>query len=289
MAQASNTYLDYLKAFSQGDVIPHKAPVPDSLERRSIDIKGAAYFLDAAHVGICKIPENSWLVNTEGSKQPFAIVILVAYGRLPEQENLAHEWLSETEHDIARMRCVEIGASISGYIRALGFNARSHFEGNTSLDLDRLAVLSGIAERFVDGSGDDSGIQSPFLAKDFALAVISTDYKLAIDLPFKAGARVNKFFHWRGINGAMSLREIKRRTRRKSHLSRYPMEQIKRVERPTTLILDDEVPRVPKRAAFFARARMGDLGGKAQKEVARFAYKHPLNRGHDAFAGNFGG
>ena len=38
LAQASNTYLDYLKAFSQGDVSPQKAPVPDSLDRRSIDI-----------------------------------------------------------------------------------------------------------------------------------------------------------------------------------------------------------------------------------------------------------
>ena len=279
LAQASNTYLDYLKAFSQGDVSPQKAPVPDSLDRRSIDIKGAAYFLDATHAGICKIPENSWLINAESSKHPFAIVILVAYGRLPEQENLAHEWLSGTEHDIARMRCVEIGSSISGYIRALGFNAKSHFEDSTSLDLNRLAVLSGIAERILDESGDDSTIQSPFLAKDFALAVISTDYELAVDTPFKMGARVNKFQHWRGINGAMSLREINRRDSRQSHLSRYPMEQIKRVERPTTLILDDEVPRVPKRAAFFARARMGDLGSKAQKEVTRFAYKHPLTGG----------
>jgi len=50
------------------------------------------------------------------------------------------------------------------------------------------------------------------------------------------------------------------------------------VARPTTLILDDEVPRVPKRAAFFERALKGDLGEKAQRERARFATKHPLSR-----------
>ena len=55
------------------------------------------------------------------------------------------------------------------------------------------------------------------------------------------------------------------------------METVKRVERPTTLILDDEVPRVPKRAAFFQRALHGDLGDKAKKERTRFAFKTPLS------------
>jgi reductive dehalogenase len=279
LAQVSNNYSSYLGRFSQGEAATRKAPVPNSLERRSIDIKGATYFLDASHVGICNITMNSWLTNVEQLEHSFAIVFLVAYGRLPEQDNLAHEWLNGTEHDIARMRCVEIGSSLSGYIRKLGFNARSHFEGNTLVDLDRLAVLSGIAERTIDDSGNDLAIQSPFVEKNFALAVVSTDYELAIDTPFKTGARVSKFKYWRGINGAMSSREINRRNKRQSHLSRYPMEQIKRVERPSTLILDDEVPRVPKRAAFFARARKGDLGGKAQKEVTRFAVKHPLTAG----------
>ena len=57
------------------------------------------------------------------------------------------------------------------------------------------------------------------------------------------------------------------------------MEQVKRVDRPTTLILDDEVPRVPKRAAFFERALRGDLGEKTRQERLRFAYKHPLSFG----------
>ncbi len=55
------------------------------------------------------------------------------------------------------------------------------------------------------------------------------------------------------------------------------METVKRIERPTTLILDDEVPRVPKRAAFFQRALHGDLGDKAKRERARFAFKTPFS------------
>ena len=57
------------------------------------------------------------------------------------------------------------------------------------------------------------------------------------------------------------------------------MEQVKQVDRPTTLILDDEVPRVPKRAAFFERALQGDLGEKSQKERSRFSFKHPTSKG----------
>ncbi len=49
------------------------------------------------------------------------------------------------------------------------------------------------------------------------------------------------------------------RRSRPLHLGAYPMEKIRRVDVPTTTI-SDHVPRVPKRAAFFTRAAMGDLG-----------------------------
>ena len=37
------------------------------------------------------------------------------------------------------------------------------------------------------------------------------------------------------------------------HLGRYPMEKLRRVDRPTTLITEN-VKQVPKRAGFFVRA-----------------------------------
>ncbi len=55
------------------------------------------------------------------------------------------------------------------------------------------------------------------------------------------------------------------------------METVRRVARPTTLILDDEVPRVPKRAAFFQRALHGDLGEKTKRERSRFSFKTPFS------------
>ncbi len=65
--------------------------------------------------------------------------------------------------------------------------------------------------------------------------------------------------------------------RRKLHLGKYPMEKLKRVSKTTTFISDD-VPRVPKRANFFNRAALGDLGAKAKSERPRFVGKLPFAR-----------
>ncbi|MBT5047924.1 MAG: reductive dehalogenase [Rhodospirillaceae bacterium] len=66
------------------------------------------------------------------------------------------------------------------------------------------------------------------------------------------------------------------RRSRPMHMGKFPMEKIRRVDKPTTYISDD-VKRVPMRANFFTRAAMGDLGKKAQHERKfRFA-KTPLS------------
>ncbi len=64
--------------------------------------------------------------------------------------------------------------------------------------------------------------------------------------------------------------------KRPMHLGRYPLEKIRRVSKPTTLITEN-VRRVPKRADFFVRAFYGDLGKKAGQEIKRFITKNPLN------------
>ena len=139
---------------------------------------------------------------------------------------------------------------------------------------DTIAVLAGLAVRRAHA------LHNPFLDDCFSIAVVSTEYALAEDEPLAADVDgVNGLHYWLGINGAESGRERNRRAKRATHLSRYPMEQVRRVNRPTTLILDDEVPRVPKRAAFFSRAAAGDLGEESRVERTRFAFKHPFAQG----------
>ncbi|MEE8371505.1 MAG: reductive dehalogenase domain-containing protein, partial [Sphingomonadales bacterium] len=54
------------------------------------------------------------------------------------------------------------------------------------------------------------------------------------------------------------------------------METVKRVDKPTTRIDEESVPRVPYRGSFFRRPFYGDLGPRAKAERPRFINKFPL-------------
>jgi reductive dehalogenase len=57
----------------------------------------------------------------------------------------------------------------------------------------------------------------------------------------------------------------------------FPMHRLKRVDRPTTLIIDDQVQRVDERESGFNKAVRGDYGEKLKRERQRFVLKHPLS------------
>lgn len=61
------------------------------------------------------------------------------------------------------------------------------------------------------------------------------------------------------------------------HADPYPVHTLKRVERPTTKILDNEVQRVDERESGFMRAGRGDFGPRLKKEFFRFVEKQPLS------------
>ena len=277
LLRAADHYREMFSKFAEGAPVNAKAPVPDDLERRSVDIKGGAYFMDASCAGICRVPEAAWMTGAAKLPHEFALVVMVEHPRCPEADNLAHEWTRASVEATADMRAAEIACCLAEHVRHMGFAARAHVAGDALLDVERLAVLAGLVVR------RGEAIENPYIGKRFSLAAVSADYALAIDLPLRADAldaakgTARRLAYWWGINGAQSGRERNRRARRATHLSSYPMETVKRVERPTTLIIDDEVPQVPKRAAFFQRALHGDLGEKAKKERTRFAFKTPFS------------
>ncbi|MDJ0951374.1 MAG: reductive dehalogenase domain-containing protein, partial [Alphaproteobacteria bacterium] len=275
LGRAARAYRELFAPMVADEPAPARAPVPDDVARRMIDVKGYAYFMNASQVGICRIPESAWFAGAVPEDHDHAVVLLVEHGRLPEADSLAHDWVAPAVVEVAEMRAAEIAVCLARHIRKMGFPARAHIAGNGLLDVDRLAVLAGLALRA------DGALRNPFLGDRFALAVVSTSYELALDRPLAPGAlgAANGLRYWLGINGATSGRERNRRAGRASHLSAYPMETVKQVDRPTTLILDEEVPRVPKRASFFDRALRGDLGEKSQRERNRFSFKQPHTGG----------
>lgn len=270
LGKAARRYFDLFMEYRHGNVVPGRAPVPDDLQRRSADVKGGCYFLNTAHVGICHIPEKAWIQDREITGHHYAIVLVVGKGRIPERDNLASDWFAEAASETAMARAASNAANMANYCGQLGYKATAHVGPVTDVDLDRLAVLAGVCCRTEDG------IVSPYLDDNIVIGAVTTEYELATDLPLSPVRHANKGLrYWLGINGAESGRERNRRRKRVSHMSAYPMEQVRRVERPTTLILDDEIPRVPMRASFFERPKYGDLGEKSKFERTRFAFKTP--------------
>lgn len=271
----SNAIAKYHRIFHglrNGETAPAKAPVPRDRQRRTVDIKGAAYFLNASQVAVCELTESCWIVEATPLAHRQAVIILVEHSRVPETGTLAHSWVARSVAEAAELRAYEISISIANHIRLMGYSAKAHDVGHGDVDLDRLAVMSGLCVR----SG--GRIVNPFLHDRFSLCAVTTDYGLVADMPLdrRAAMKAKRISYWFGIGGATSGLERWRQDSRPTHLSKFAMETVDRVDRPTTLIIDDEVPRVPKRASFFDRPIHGDLGEKAQLERSRFAFKHPL-------------
>ena len=69
-------------------------------------------------------------------------------------------------------------------------------------------------------------------------------------------------------------------------LAPYPVEKLKRVDRPTVLINEEKIKRVDQREGGFNKARRGDYGPKYQNKLGRFKYpiSHAQNRMAQSFA-----
>jgi len=271
---AMDKYFAIFHALRDDEPVAVKAPVPDDLHRRMIDIKGSAFFLNASQVGICSLTESCWYDDATPLRQSYAIVVVVEHSRLPENGSLANSWVETCVDQAASFRAYEIAISVANHIQLMGFSAVAHDDDGGDVDQDRLSIMSGLCVR----SGN--GVLNPYLDKNYSVAVVTTDYELETDEPLtsRAASGARNFSYWLGVGGSTSGLERWRQARRPTHLSKFAMETVDRVDRPTTLIIDDEVPRIPKRASFFERPIHGDLGAKAQRERGRFSFKHPLAR-----------
>jgi hypothetical protein len=151
LARVAQHYEAIYAEFIEGECAAGKAPVPDDLQRRMVDAKGVAYFMDASQVGICQLPERAWLVDTETLAHDHAVGILVEHQALPDPSNLARAWVASAVGEMARLRALEIATCLAGHLRHMGMDASVHLEGIGSLDIERVAVLSGLAVRREEG------------------------------------------------------------------------------------------------------------------------------------------
>jgi epoxyqueuosine reductase QueG len=261
-------YRQLFAKFLDGEVAPSRAPVPEDLAKRAQNLKASAYFLDVTLAGACRIEEEDWIA-TDRPAHAHAFIFLIEFGRETKIGEAGDEWIRGANAARTDLRCAEIAVVMAGYLRALGWNARGHVAGDTLVSIEHLAQRAGLAMA-VNGV-----LAAPFLGRGFRLGVVTTDYEVEPDQPIAS-------LDWPGVDayvGRMGTRPGwtgAEEDKRPLHLGKYEMERIKRVDQPTTLVLRDQIKRMPKRADLFSRALAGDLGEKPQRERRRFAVKHPL-------------
>ena len=264
------TYQTLFEQYLDGDKANACAPLPENLSVRSKNLKASTHFLDATLAGVCAIEATDFL--SDAPKHTHALMILVEFSREPKSEEPGANWLHGSNKARTDARATEVAVVLAGYIRALGYSARGHVAGNTLLNLEALAQRAGIVR------AENGLLKMPFLKSGFALAAISTDLPLEIDLPIAADASLDwpDSDAYMGKHGTRPGWEESEAQLRPLHLGRYPMETLKRVPEPTTLIIREDIIRNSKRADLFTRALAGDLGEKAKVQRTRFATKHPL-------------
>ncbi len=261
-------YRELFAKYLDGAVAPARAPVPDDLLARTRNLKASAYFIDVTLAGACHIKPEDWNAK-EHPTHAHAFVFLIEFGRETKKGEAGDEWIRGANTGRTDLRCAEVAVVIAGYLRALGWSARGHVAGNSLVSIERLAQRAGVAKA-VDGT-----LAAPFIKRGFRLGVVTSDYALQADEPL-AGLDWPSADAYMGTMGTRPGWTEAEEDKRPLHLGKYEMESIKRVDEPTTLVLRDEIKRMPKRADLFSRALAGDLGEKPAKERRRFAVKHPL-------------
>ena len=270
LATICREYCEIYERFRDGMMAAEKAPYFEEPLARTNELKSMALFFDASFVGASAISTAAWL-GKPLTNHGHAIVLAVEYNDHVEADNPVHDLIAGSDGAVAKMRATEVAAIISAYIRQLGFAAVAHTPHLTDISLTAMAVQAGIA-RLEDGK-----LTAPFLGSKIAVGVVTTDMRLTPDEPLgprrllEGGAA-----WWLGLGGTQTWWNRWLTRRRPGEWGKYPMETVKRVDESTTLIIDDEVPRLPKRSNGFYRGHKGDFGDKVAREFGRFAIKTPV-------------
>src|SRR5882757_1341513 len=304
LSHAISDFMCALDGVRQGDRSKSVAEIPASPRERSNHIKAAGYFLDSSLVGVCRLsPEHmlprrlehprlraaSYEQSEEKLRLRFnpsavirqmqrslalteqgidththAVVFLVEFPRDPVTDEPGAGWITGLQRWRASLRSAETATVLANYLRILGYDACSHSATTTDVDLNRLAVSAGVALVSEDGA-----ITNPFLENRFGLAVVTTNLELQPDTPLRKQStrdriRATGIGWWTGSASPKNARNRLDFAKRAFKDSRYPVETLKRVEKPTTFIDEDRIPRSPKSSEFFLRAAFGDLGKVAQ-------------------------
>ena len=297
---AMGEYQAMMDAIRDGLVNKAQAGCPSDLQERADHIKAFGYFSDAAMVGVGPVPASARLeqpyrnpdidrlsedLQTRQTKtlaagidhimadlkeamqappstigdHKHAIVFLYDMPRDPRPDEEGTEWIQGAEQHRACLRASETAAVLANYIRLLGWDAKAHTATSSDVDLNQLAVAAGLV------TVQDGHLVNPYLGARFGLAVVTTDFDLAMDRPLlpldqQPMMQVKGPKWWLGLGSERSALNGDPFKVRDFKDGPHPFETLRRVEDPTTYIDEPNVARVPKRTDMFARSQFGDMG-----------------------------
>ena len=304
LVNAMGEYQAMMDAIREGVVNSTPATAPSDPQERSNHMKAFGYFQDTSMIGICELPTSAHLaepmrnpdidrlahdIRTKQTKtlasgidqimaalkesieapleaiddHTHAIVLLVEHHRDPKAHEPGAEWILGTQDHRAALRSTETAVILAEYLHLLGFSARAHTASSSDVDLNKLAVAAGLA------SVEKNRLFAPYLGEGFGLAVVTTNFAMAIDQPLAPwDNQPNSPAWWIGKGTSKSALNRDPYAKRNYADGAHPFEKLKRVDTPTTYIDEERVARVPKRADMFARSQFGDLGKKQQQAAS---------------------
>ncbi|MEM6988458.1 MAG: reductive dehalogenase, partial [Pseudomonadota bacterium] len=117
---------------------------------------------------------------------------------------------------------------------------------------------------------ENGALVNPYLGNRYGVGAITTEFELAPDCPLAPSQDQPR---WRthgpvwqaGYGLERNAFNHVRFAKRRFVDGAHPFEKLKRVEHPTTYIDEQHVARVPKRTDMFARANFGDMGKSLQE------------------------
>jgi len=248
----------------QAAILPEPVTNPDigrlSQDLRTRQTKTLASGID---VIMADLKDSMDAPPTTIDGHPHAIVLLYANPRAPRADEPGSDWILDAQAQRGCLLAAETASVIASYIRLLGFPAKAHSGAARDVDLNRLAVASGLCW------GASGGLEAPYVGTDFGLAVITCAMDLAPDMPLAPQAdqpywQTRGPAWWLGAGFRKSALNGDPFEAREFRAGPHPFETLKRVDDPTTYIDEARVARVPKRADLFARAQFGDLGKPVQ-------------------------
>jgi reductive dehalogenase len=297
---AMGEYQAMMDAVRDGLVNKAQAACPGDPQERADHIKAFGYFADAAMVGIGPVPASARLAQPfrnpdidrlaqdlktrqtktlaagidhimadlkEAMQAPpstigdhaRAIVFLYDMPRDPKPHEEGCDWIEGAAQHRACLRASETAVVLANYIRLLGWDAKAHTGTSSDVDLNQLAVAAGLL------SIEGGRLVNPYLGTRFGIAVVTTDFDLAMDRPLlpldqQPMLQVKGPKWWLGLGSERSALNDDPFKARAFRDGPHPFETLNRVDDPTTYIDEARVARVPKRADMFARSQFGDMG-----------------------------